>query len=211
MSGHFVKQRVRWLALCAAASVAALAALASAIARDQLSSADTGPKRRNASREAAAMATPAHRRDPASVEQQSIAASASGAAGTPSAPASSPRQHVLDAEARHELIAERWRGEAVDSEWTAAARASLGDLVRTAGIDLGVIAALDCHSTLCRVELEFPDHDSAMKLAAVTRQLENVYVVDRPNASEPAAEPRYTVYAVRPGRKIAELFAELAL
>jgi hypothetical protein len=94
-----------------------------------------------------------------------------------------------------------WEAEADDEAWTAAATESLADMMAGAGLAPAVVQGVACRKTLCRIELAFPDFASAMKLGSVVAaHRDGLEVVPMPAVP---AQPRYLVYAARPGERIA--------
>lgn len=116
---------------------------------------------------------------------------------------------------RGQRLQQRWEGEADDAEWTQTARESLAGMFSEAGVAADVIQSVACRATICRIELAFPDFQSATKLGSLAAAQAQALEVVPVAPAEPAAavpsddpqlpEPRYVVYAARPGEHIVRL------
>ena len=120
---------------------------------------------------------------------------------------------------RPERLQERWAGETEDGAWTEAATESLADMLESAGLEAEVVEDIECRATVCRIELAFGDFAAATKLAplmaAQAEGLEVVPAAANANANgvaagtdpAPDSEPRFVVYAARPGVRIEHVLA----
>lgn len=125
-------------------------------------------------------------------------------------PAEDPEQKML----RAERLQQRWESEAPDQDWTQTATESLGDMLKSAELEPSVVQAVSCRASVCRIEMAFRDFADVHKLLPVVKtSAMSLEVVPAPSAFRPASaaepeastEPRYLVYAARPGEHIASL------